>query len=542
MKISLITNAWITDGSGGDSYFGEIALSEGRIRSVRRLDPRAAEPRNSVESEGVLDAKGMTVTPGFVDIHRHHDLAALFDPAFGELELAQGITSVVGGNCGLGAFPNQPAYHEAQASYIEPCLGRLPEGCRIRSFGEYYDALLAKERAGELALHTGALVGAGAVAAATMGYERRPFTQAERERAVSLLEEGLEAGGLGLSFGLMYEPECYLAREDLLALAKKCAQYDRLVTCHMRGEGDSLCESVEEIIGICREAGARLNISHFKVTGRRNWGHLLGRAIDLIEAARAEGFLVTVDAYPYPAGATTALSLIPPAVLAGGRGLEYLGTKEGVRALKDSIYSRIDGWDNMVESIGFESVIIGGVSLEEDRIYTGLSIAEAAEKAGFSEPCEFFGPFVAREQGKIGVILMSMAKEDVERVLTLPYCCLISDGLYGGGDSPHPRLYGAFPKFLRTFVQENKLLSLEEAVYKMTLVPAERLGLAGRGLIREGYAADLNIFDPAAIEDRASFTSPKELSRGIAYTLIQGEIACMNSKTASEKHGTLLKK
>ena len=226
--IRKIINGIVCDGEGGKPFLGGLEIENGRISRV------FYGPSRDVGSD-VIDARGQYITPGFIDIHRHHDLCALYDASFGELEIAQGITTVVGGNCGLAAFPNSDRTREAQFRYIEPCLGKMPE-TNMHLFSEYMDALAKKP----LSINVTSLVGAGACATAAMGYESRPMSEAERAQAVAYVEDAMKAGAVGLSFGIMYEPECWLSHEDQVAMARMCAKYGGVVTCHMRGEGDSL--------------------------------------------------------------------------------------------------------------------------------------------------------------------------------------------------------------------------------------------------------------------------------------------------------------
>ncbi len=522
--IRKIVNGRIYDGSGAKPFLGSVELEDGRIVRVRA----GAEKPEGAE---VIDAHEMAVTPGFVDIHRHHDIAALYDESFGELELAQGITTAVAGNCGLSPFPNHPQRSAQQFAYIEPCLGKMPPDTKLHLFSDYMQVLAKKE----LPLNVAALVGAGACAAAAMGYETRGFTPAEREEAIAYIRDAMQSGALGMSFGIMYTPECYLSEEDMIAMARECARQGGIVSCHIRGEGNGLLDSVKEILTICQKAEAPLNISHFKATGIANWGRSIGQAIEEIEKARKAGQRVTVDVYPYTGGATTALSLIPPCVTEG-RPLSYLGTPEGAARLRQEIEREHPGWDNMVKSIGWQRTIIGSVTREENRRYCGKSVADIMQELGLEDPCEWLGQLIAEEDGKVGCIIMSMSQEDVDTVMKLPYAAIISDSLYGGGDNPHPRLYGSFPRVLHEYVGQRRVLSMQEAVHKMTAMPAERVGIWDRGRIQAGYIADINIFDPEAIRDLATFTEPKQLSQGIAYTLIGGEPAKIGAQ------GRLIKK
>lgn len=488
-------------------------------------DDRIAEIglREDVEADLVIDAKGMAVTPGFIDTHRHCDLAAVQEPDFGVLELRQGITSVFGGNCGLGAAPLSERYRKDILDYVEPCLGKGGEKVGWTGFGEYLRVL----EQSKLQLHMGSFLGLGTVSAAVKGYSKSPFSAGQMDLAREYIREGMEAGAVGISTGLMYQPECYTSHEELVGILGAASPYGRLLTCHIRGEGDHLVESVKEVIQIGKETGLPVNVSHFKVTGKSNWGEGILRAIDVIEKERASGTDVTVDFYPYCAGATTAVSLLPPAVMKDSiaETLLCLASKEGMERARDEIYKEHEGWDNMVLSIGWDRIIISSVTREDNRWLCGKSVAEAADLCGYTEPCFFLFELMREEEGKTGVILQSMSQEDVDEVARLPYAAVISDSLYGVSDSPHPRLYGSFPKMIREFVMERKILTLEEAVWKMTWLSAERLGMTERGRLVPGAYADLNLFAPDQVRDRAVYENSKVLSSGFAMVMVDGTVA-----------------
>ena len=274
----------------------------------------------------------------------------------------------------------------------------------------------------------------------------------------------------------MYQPECYSSREEIVSLVKMLAPFSRPLTCHIRGEGNHLLSSVREVIEIAKEAEVPLNISHFKATGKNNWGITIGRAIDLIEDARTQGQDVTVDAYPYSGGSTTLLSLLPPVMMEETveQTLQVLSTKVGRERLCREIYNEHDRWDNMVTAIGWERILISSVTKGENLKYSGKTFSAAAELAGYDECALFLCDLLLEEDGKVGIIVLSMSQQDVDRVLKLPYSMVISDALYGVSDSPHPRLYGSFSKVLHEYVNERKILCLEEAIHKMTCLPAQR--------------------------------------------------------------------
>lgn len=507
-----IKNAVVTDGTGEKPFSGELLISGDSILEVSRA------ALGELDAE-IIDAGGMMVTPGFIDAHRHCDLAALYDGSFGEIELSQGITTAVMGNCGLAPVPCVPERRDELYDFLEPCLGAAPADSFFPKVSDYMRELETKK----LPLNLGVLGGTGAITAAVKGFGDVPFTADSRKAAEAYVRDSMEAGALGLSCGIMYTPECYSSMEDFIFLAGICGEYGGYLTSHIRGEGDSLTESVEEVLEIGRRAELPVNISHLKVTGLKNHGHAIGKAIERLEMARREGYDVTGDAYPYTGGSTTILSLVPPTVLAEAKGdiSGFLGTVQGESLLAREIENNFPGWDNMVFSIGWERIIISSAVNEPDRIYAGKSFLQAAKMAGLT-PARLLCRLVHDNNGKVGVILMSMAELDVERVLSLPYISVISDALYGGGDMPHPRLYGAFPKFLREFVREKKLLSFQEAVEKMTSMPARRLGLSNRGRLAPGMKADLLIFDKNKFTDKATWENPRQLSQGLNRVFVNG--------------------
>ncbi|MDO4458469.1 MAG: amidohydrolase family protein [Clostridia bacterium] len=501
--MTVIKNGKIIDGTGEKAYTADMLIEDGIIADIGKIDIEGAE---------IIDAKGKCVTPGFIDAHRHHDIAVLYDENFGEAELRQGITTAIAGNCGLAPAPTTPEILD----YIEPCLGRAD--CNFISVADYITQL----KNNDLPLNVGVLCATGSITAAVKGYGKGRMTEEQLRKACKWIEEGVQAGALGLSCGIMYDPECYTAEEEFVAMAKAAAKHGGYLTSHIRGEGNSLAKSIEEIIRIAKKADISLNISHFKVTGIKNWGKGLDEAIELIEKAGN----VTVDCYPYIAGSTTIMSLLPPTVK----------NIHDCEFLKKEIYREHADWDNMVSSIGFENIGISSVMCEDDRKFCGMNMKEAADFVGI-EPHVLMSELIERNNGKVGVILYSMAQSDVNRVLSLPYCSVISDSLYGGGDNPHPRLYGSFPRVIRKCVREDKLFSLETAVRKMTGMPADRLGLRDRGYLKKGMKADVLIFDEKKISDKATFEDAKQYCVGLDKVIVNGVIAVDKDRLTGTKAG-----
>jgi len=526
----LIKNGMIYDGSGEEGYISDILINEDKIVAIdKNID---------IEVEKIIDATGMIVTPGFIDSHRHCDLAALYDPEFGTIELSQGLTSVVGSNCGLGIVPNTDAHRQEIYDYVEPCLGLAPEGLGLNSHKEYYEALQNRN----MPLHVGSYIGTGTVKAAVKGYGKSPFTKKEMAEAKAYIHEGLEAGALGLSMGIMYQPECYSTEEEIIELLGAATPFNRPLSCHIRGEGDNLVPSIQEMIRICDEVGLPLNISHLKATGIKNWGKNIYEAIKLIEEARDKGQDVTADFYPYNGGSTTLLSLLPPTVMSDSI-YDTLGQLDGPigrEKLQKEIYKEHIGWDNMVTSIGWERILISSVTKPGNQDIVGLNFKEASELRGYEEPSYFMTDLLVDEAGKVGIILMSMSQEDIDTVAKLPYTMLISDSLYGVSDSPHPRLYGSFPKFIREYVMERKIVSMETAIRKMTAMPAQLLRLDKRGMLKEGYYGDINIFMAEKLKDHALYSNSKQLSTGLSYVMVDGKLALIDDKRQNGYCASLL--
>jgi len=488
----------------------------------------------NLQGNDVQLIKGKVVCPGFIDIHRHGDAAVFSLPDFGKTELLQGITTAVVGNCGLSPVPANHHWEQEYFQYIEPVTGPIPQGLPLKNFHEYRKGLEELS----LPINIGFLAGVGAITTAVKGFSRHPFTPYEMTRAKQYIREAFDAGALGLSFGIMYQPECYSSPEELIDLAISGRIHNGILCVHIRGEGDILLESVEEVIRIAETAGLPVNISHLKATGIKNWQSLIHRAIEKIEAARARGVEITADFYSYNDGSTIIMSLIPLAVLEESmkKLVAKLTKKAGRDQLRREINKSHPGWDNMALGIGWDRIIISSVNLPEHAAFRGRSIHAIAQEEGFKDPEELLAELVAAEEGKVGIITLSMAQEDIDTIARLKWTCLISDSFYGAPHNPHPRLNGAFPKFLRDYVRERNILSMEEAIQKMTSMPAERMGIMNRGRIQKGYAADILVFDPLEFRDNADYSNSRALATGMDTVILNGSIV-YSENTFFAPHG-----
>jgi N-acyl-D-aspartate/D-glutamate deacylase len=496
---------------------GEIIAAVERERCIEAGE--LVLPENRSDNMQIIDAAGRCVTPGFVDAHRHRDYA-VFGENFGEIELAQGITTAISGACGLTPYP----YKDDMEATLAPVLGKKP--FEMRSF-EVYKTMLKKRT---LPINIGGMIGSCAVRASVKGWDMSPFSLESKRAAKKIINEAMEQGAFGVSLGLMYLPEFFSSPEEIAEIVGEAKNMGGVLTAHIRGEGDLLAASVEEAIYIARKADMPLTISHFKCCGAHNWGNGLYRAIAIIEYAR-KNYDVAVDFYPYNGGATTILSLIPPgfelpALITSriGMGVNVHETDTScltAAALKTALSRAYAGWDNYIVTIGFKHILLNSRN--------GMSITDVCSQTK-QDPYKLLCEILSSEERNMGITVMSMSPEDVDTVAQLPYASVISDALYPIYN-PHPRLYAAFTKILRDFVRERRVLTLPEAIRKMTALPAERMGILNRGRIKVGYAADVNIFALDNICDNADFSQKNfSLSTGMDYVFVNGKLAWDNGR------------
>lgn len=533
MMDTLIKKGLIYDGSGNPPYQGDILI---RGEEIIELAPDIGK-----EDVRIIDAAGKAVTPGFIDIHRHCDIAPLTNPQFGEIELAQGITTAFAGNCGLAPVPSVPLWRNELYGYLEPVIGKVPDKLVFETYEDYRIAL----EAAKLPLNLGFFAASDSIKIALKGFGSQEYTQEELRRAREYVRSAGEQGAYGITLGIMYQPECYSKKEELTQVVKAAADWGGLLCTHMRGEGDSLVESVKEVIEVAARAGVSLNISHLKSTGIKNWNRKIFEAIRVIEEARASGQEVTADFYPYDGGSTTLQSLLPPTMMEASLAglIKNLSGSEGKKRLRAELNKAHEGWDNMSESIGWDRIIISSVTLEKHAFMQGQTIRVLAEKLGYEEPSDLVADLLVEESGKVGIIVLSMSREDVDTVARLPYTLLISDSLYGGDSrNAHPRLLGTTARFLSDFVLKRGVLSMEQAISKMTGMPAKRVGLQDRGLLKAGYQADILVFEPESFRDHADYTGKHGLCTGMELVLMGGKQVLSKGILTDRSRGKLLKR
>ncbi len=536
MDDMLIKNGLVYDGTGGPPQRTDIRIQDGRIAEI-------GKNLTTLWGERLLDASGLAVTPGFVDIHRHFDQMPFRenDQNYGEVMLRQGITTAVTGNCGISAAPQpeKAQIRQEMRAYYAPVLGNFADGDFFRSFPAYLKAL---EKA-SLPVNTAAAVGMGAVRICVNGFSQKKLTKHQRTQCSQMIKEALEAGACGVSLGLMYLPECYETVEELGEILKPAGQAGKTVTIHIRGEGDSLVKSVAEAIAIGRAAGCRMEVSHFKSCGAGNWDREIHKAISLIQEAREEGQEVFCDFYPYDCASTTLMSLLPPSFVQGDMGqmTEKIKTEQGQQELRRLLGETDPDWDNYILSLGWDRITISSGDSKECGQYVGMTMPEIVKAFHYSDEVAALCDLLIKDKGNTAIVLQSMCREDVDTVARFPDSCVISDAIYADTDNPHPRMYGAFPRVIADFVKKREVLSLEEAVYKMTLLPALRMNLPEIGAVRKGFRADLNVFDPEIFTDKSTYQEGKRLAQGLRWCILNGKIAVENDRVLSLSCGRLIK-
>ena len=523
----LICGALIVDGSGSEGYIGDVGVEGGKISAVGRLGGAAA-----VE---VIEAEGRCLTPGFIDIHRHAD-AALFRHDWGRAELAQGLTTIINGNCGLSLAPVCGAHAVEIQRYLSPIVGELPEGREFPSMASYQ----AQAREAAPPVNTFMLAGMGTIRACAAGFSDLPLTAEQYARVHRLLEESLAGGAIGVSLGLGYAPECFYTPDGLLRALAPLQGSGIPICVHMREEGDMVCEALREMLRAARLLNTPVHISHLKAMGPRNWNRRIPEALALLQQARDEGLDVSCDVYPYCAGSTQLLHLLPQDFLAGGT--DAVAARLRDPAQRDILRERIAhgrDFDNIAQMVGWDNIRLTTLHRPEFQPLTGKTLAQAAELLGM-EPVDCLCHVLAEEACNVTMIDFITCDEDIERILRAPFASVISDSLYPTEGLPHPRVYGTFSRILETFVRERHVLTLPEAVQRMTSLPAQALRLQGKGRIAAGMDADVNVFDLAAVHERATWEQPAQESEGMDAVFVGGAPAILHGAFTGAANGQVL--
>jgi N-acyl-D-amino-acid deacylase len=513
----VIRNAKIIDGTGNPWYKADIGINGERITKIGRIDA----------GRHLIDAEGHAVAPGFIDTHSHSDLMLIAEPE-AKQKTMQGITTEVVGQDGLGEAPVSDDTLDGWRKYLSGLNGDPEIDWSWRSFGEYLDAL----DEAKTSINVATLVGHGNLRLLTMGMENRSPTLSEIAKMKAILSDSLKAGGFGLSTGLIYPPCVYAETAELADLCRVTADHGGIFVVHLRNEGDRLLESIDEVASIGKDSEVRVHVSHFKSSDEKNWGKVED-ALAKIEAYRSEGIEFTVDQYPYIAGSTFLSSLLPVSAHEGGtdRMLARLRDPEERKRMKAQIVeSRGLDW-------GWKNILVTSVKTEGNKPHEGLNLGEIARRRG-EETLEALFNVILEEDNAVTMVSFNMSEEDVRTIMKSSFQMVCTDGIVLG--KPHPRAYGAFPRILGRYVKEGVIL-LEDAIRKMTSLPAQTLGIRDRGLLKQGMHADITIFDPDKVIDKGTYQDPIQFPEGIEYVIVNGAITVENGVHTGRRAGKVLR-
>ena len=506
----IIRHGTIVDGTGKQAYVGDLAVDADQITAVGDL----GEARGALE----VDATNLIVAPGFINMLSWAG-DRLIEDGRSQSDIRQGVTLEVFGEGTSGGPLNEQMKRGEVASQ-----GDITFDIEWTTLGEYLQYLVKKG----ISTNVASFVGATTLRIHEVGYDDRPPTGEELDRMRALVRQAMEEGALGIGSSLIYAPAFYAQTDELIELSKVAAEYDGMYISHMRSEGNALLESIDELLTIAREAGIRSEIYHLKAAGEANW-YKLDTAISKIEAARTQGLEITADMYNYTAGSTGLDAAMPPWVQEGGYDAwaERLQDPAIRERMRYEITTTANEWENLMLAAGSEGTLLVEFKNPALREYTGQTLADVAEQRGTSIP-DTIMDLVIEDGSRVQVVYFLMSEENIKQQLKLPWVSFSSDagsmapeGVFLN-NSTHPRAYGNFARLLGKYVRDEKIISLEEAIRKMTSLPASNLRIQGRGQLSPGYFADIVVFDPTAIQDHATYEEPHQYATGMHHVWVNG--------------------
>lgn len=522
----LVSGGTVYDGTGGPSVRADVGVVGNAVRFIGNIRPSRARE--------VIPAEGLAVSPGFIDVHEHTSVELLVNPK-AESAVRQGVTTLVSGNCGDSPFPlTDDLFEETRSSLMED-YGLDLTWQDARGF-------FARVEKSGAALNYSSFAGHGTVRAAAMGYGNRPPSAGELVRMKGLVREAMESGALGLSSGLEYSPGSFASTDELIELCRVAALSGGVYATHMRDEEEGILEAVEEAIRIAREAPIRLQVSHLKIGYQKNW-YKFEDLMSRIDKATAGGVDLRADRYPYTAWAT-GLNMFFPLWSREGTTRDFIVRLQNP-SLQDRLKAEVRTKEDELGS--WDKVLISNVATDKNRAFEGISVLEASRRTGL-EPYEFMRKLLVEEEGRVGMITFAMSEDHLKRLLAHPLVGVGSDGMavapYGplSKGKPHPRLYGTFPRVLGRYVREQRVAPLEEMIRKMTSMPAGHLGFLRRGALKIGWAADIVVFDPARVIDRATWTEPALYPEGIECVVVNGSVVVNGNGHTGHLPGKVLRR
>jgi N-acyl-D-amino-acid deacylase len=523
----LIKNGLVFDGLGNDGKYKDILIKDDKII---RISKNLSEKNVKL----VIDAKGLIVCPGFIDPHTHTDENLLINP-LAESFIRQGVTTEIGGNCGDSPFPFSAEKVEERKKYFKDKYDIDADWSDVSGF---YSKM---EKTGH-SINYSSLLGQGTLRGTVVGYEDIPPTAEQMLQMKILVGQSLDAGVLGISSGLEYTPSSFAKTNELAELCKVVANHHGVYSTHLRNEDDTLLEAVSEAIEIARKSGVSLQISHLKTCYPRNW-HKIDDLLKLIESAKSEGINILADRYPYIAFATSLSACFPTWTRAGS-------TKDFLDRLKNpDLIDKIDSFlkEKEIKYGSWKNVVISGVATEKNKYCEGQNIIDLSAKNNKS-PIQFIKDLLIEEESRIGMITFAMSEDNLIKILQHPLTVLGSDGSsiapYGklGEGKPHPRHYGAFSRVLGRYVRDTATLTMAKAIQKMTSTTANKFNILKRGELKENNFADIVVFDPGTVADKADWSNPHQYATGIKYVLVNGKLTIKEGEHSGLLAGKIIRR
>ncbi|KAA8679377.1 N-acyl-D-amino-acid deacylase family protein [Clostridium sp. HV4-5-A1G] len=528
----LIKNGLVVDGTGNDAYNADIGILDDKIVEISENIHDSADK--------IIDASGLIVAPGFIDVHSHNDLVTFMSEKIRGLKLMQGVTTELVGQCGLGVVPCVHGKDRGWKSYIKGVVGDPDLKWSFHDVDEYMDKISSRG----LKNNYGMLISQGAVRVNTVGFSSKIPDTGELQQMCDIVEDAMKKGAFGMSLGLQYVPGIFSREDELIALCRVVEKYDGIVMVHVRNHDNTMKNALREIIDIALRSGVRLQVSHMRSYASKELGCSAGSLIEIVEKAVKAGVNITFDEHLYLSGSTLMTQLLPPWITEKGKDrlIDMLKDEKCLDRVKSEIEDTsvsYAGWDNYSAVAGWDGILITSVKKPGNLKYIGKTVGEISRDLNV-HPVDFIAGLIIEENAGVGIVTLNIfSEEDTLELIKHPLQMVGSDSIPAG--VPHPRLYGNYPLFIGKFIRDKKVLSLEQGIYKCTLFPAVTLGLKDRGKLAEGKTADITVFDFDEIEGYEDYNNSRKEPAGIKYVVLNGKVAVENGNLCKRDYGRVIR-
>lgn len=528
----LITNGLVVDGTGKEGYHADLAIKDGKIVEIKKS--------LCIKAREVINAAGLVVCPGFIDVHSHNDLVPYMDNRIQDLKLMQGVTTELVGQCGLGVVPCVESESKVWKNYVRGVVGDPGMEWKYPTLDEYINGITSKGLKNNYAV----LISHGAIRTSIIGFENRKPTETELHKMCEIVRNAMEAGAFGMSIGLQYMPAVFSGEDELIEMCKVVKNYNGIIMVHLRNHDSTIVNALDEIISVAEASGVKLHISHLRSYDSIYYGKNAEVLFDFVDKAISKGIDITFDEHLYLSGSTLMTQLLPPWLTEEGTNvlIKKLKDKEVLSRVREELINKdlhYSGWDNYSAIAGWDGVLITSLKKDENLKYIGKTVGHIAKELGM-DPLDFVAELLIKEETGVGIVTLNVfSEEDTIKLINHPLQMVGSDSIPAG--VPHPRLYGNFPLFIGKFVREKKSLSLEKAIYKSTALSAATLGLKDIGELSVDKIADITIFDLDQIKGYEDYNNPTKASIGIKYVILGGKLALREGNVCKGTYGKILK-